>query len=110
MRRVAAEAVLNGHPICFPIAQGGAHWGPNSLATVLTVEALGAPVDAALSALSAFAPLSGRGRPDSDAPAPMTRLTRSLRLKLPEGVRGALGSNSGAGSDTMVMTAGGVAS
>jgi UDP-N-acetylmuramoyl-tripeptide--D-alanyl-D-alanine ligase len=55
------EAALHGRPIRFPIAQDGAHWGPNSLATLLTVEALGAPIDCAFAALTAFAPLSGRG-------------------------------------------------
>jgi UDP-N-acetylmuramoyl-tripeptide--D-alanyl-D-alanine ligase len=54
-------ARLHGRELRFPIAQGGAHWGPNSLATLLTVEALGAPLDCALEALAAFAPLAGRG-------------------------------------------------
>lgn len=56
------EARLHGRAIRFPIAQDGAHWGPNSLATLLAVEALGAPLDCALQALAAFAPLAGRGQ------------------------------------------------
>ena len=55
------EARLHGQPIRIPIAQGGAHWGPNSLAVLLAVEALGAPVERALDALADFAPLAGRG-------------------------------------------------
>ncbi len=54
-------ATLHGKTLRFPIAQTGAHWGPNSLATILAVEALGAPVEAALEALAGFAPLAGRG-------------------------------------------------
>ncbi len=56
------EARLHGRDIRFPIAQDGAHWGPNSLATLLAIEALGAPLDCALEALAAFAPLTGRGQ------------------------------------------------
>jgi UDP-N-acetylmuramoyl-tripeptide--D-alanyl-D-alanine ligase len=55
------SARLHGRPISFPIAQAGAHWGPNSMAVLLAVEALGAPLDCALAALAAFAPLAGRG-------------------------------------------------
>jgi UDP-N-acetylmuramoyl-tripeptide--D-alanyl-D-alanine ligase len=54
-------AALHGRALRLPIAQTGAHWGPNSLATLLAVEALGAPVEAAIDALSGFAPLKGRG-------------------------------------------------
>ncbi len=57
--RVTAR--LHGREISFPIAQTGAHWGPNSLAVLLAVEALGAPVSCALEALASFAPLAGRG-------------------------------------------------
>ncbi len=55
------HARLHGQPISFPIAQSGAHWGPNSLAVLLAVEALGAPISCALEALASFAPLAGRG-------------------------------------------------
>jgi UDP-N-acetylmuramoyl-tripeptide--D-alanyl-D-alanine ligase len=55
------HATLHGAPISFPIAQTSAHWGLNALATLLAVEALGAPMDAAIRALSDFAPLAGRG-------------------------------------------------
>jgi UDP-N-acetylmuramoyl-tripeptide--D-alanyl-D-alanine ligase len=56
------DAVLHGQALRFPIAQTGAHWGLNSLATILAVEALGAPVTVALEALADFAPLAGRGQ------------------------------------------------
>ena len=55
------HARLHGRELSFPIAQSGAHWGPNSLAVLLAVEALGAPVACALDALATFAPLAGRG-------------------------------------------------
>ena len=54
-------ASLHGRTLRFPIAASGAHWGANSLATLLAVEALGAPIDCALEALAGFAPLAGRG-------------------------------------------------
>jgi UDP-N-acetylmuramoyl-tripeptide--D-alanyl-D-alanine ligase len=54
-------AKLRGRPLRFPIAQTGAHWGPNSLAALLVLEALDVPVDQALAALATFAPLAGRG-------------------------------------------------
>jgi UDP-N-acetylmuramoyl-tripeptide--D-alanyl-D-alanine ligase len=54
-------AQLHGRTLRFPLAQTGAHWGHNALATILAVEALGAPVEAALEGLAGFAPLTGRG-------------------------------------------------
>jgi UDP-N-acetylmuramoyl-tripeptide--D-alanyl-D-alanine ligase len=54
-------ASLHGQALRFPLAQTGAHWGPNALATILAVEALGAPVEVALEALAGFEPLAGRG-------------------------------------------------
>jgi UDP-N-acetylmuramoyl-tripeptide--D-alanyl-D-alanine ligase len=54
-------ASVHGQALRFPIAQTGAHWGLNSLATLLAVEALGAPIEVALEALAGFAPLKGRG-------------------------------------------------
>lgn len=54
-------AVLHGRALRFPMAQAGAHWGANSLAALLALDALGAPLEAGLSALAAFAPLAGRG-------------------------------------------------
>jgi UDP-N-acetylmuramoyl-tripeptide--D-alanyl-D-alanine ligase len=55
------SAKLHGQPLRFPIAQTGVHWGPNSLAALLALEALDVPLDCALAALAAFAPLAGRG-------------------------------------------------
>jgi UDP-N-acetylmuramoyl-tripeptide--D-alanyl-D-alanine ligase len=54
-------ARLHGQTLRFPIAQTGAHWGLNSLAALLTWEALDVPLDQALAALATFAPLAGRG-------------------------------------------------
>jgi UDP-N-acetylmuramoyl-tripeptide--D-alanyl-D-alanine ligase len=54
-------ARLHGRPLRFPIAQTGAHWGPNSLAALLTLDALDVSLDCALAALATFAPLAGRG-------------------------------------------------
>jgi UDP-N-acetylmuramoyl-tripeptide--D-alanyl-D-alanine ligase len=54
-------AKLHGQTLRFPIAQTGVHWGPNSLAALLVLEALDVPLEQALAALAAFAPLAGRG-------------------------------------------------
>ena len=54
-------ATLHGRPLDFPIAQRGAHWGKNSLAVLLALEAAGAPIDVGIEALASFAPLAGRG-------------------------------------------------
>ncbi len=54
-------ASLHGRLLRFPIAQKGAHWGPNSLAVLLACGELGAPVETTLEALASFAPLAGRG-------------------------------------------------
>jgi UDP-N-acetylmuramoyl-tripeptide--D-alanyl-D-alanine ligase len=54
-------AVLHGKSLRFPIRQTGEHWGLNSLAVLLMLEALGVDLDLSLSALAAFEPLKGRG-------------------------------------------------
>jgi len=54
-------ARLHGQPLRFPIAQTGVHWGLNSLAALLALEALDVSRDHALAALATFAPLAGRG-------------------------------------------------
>ena len=51
-----------GRTLRFEIAQTGSHWGLNSLAVLLAVEALGAPLEPAMQALERFEPLAGRGR------------------------------------------------
>jgi UDP-N-acetylmuramoyl-tripeptide--D-alanyl-D-alanine ligase len=57
--RVSAR--LHGQTLDFPILQRGGHWGPNSLAVLLMLEALDVSLEDGLSALSAFEPLEGRG-------------------------------------------------
>jgi UDP-N-acetylmuramoyl-tripeptide--D-alanyl-D-alanine ligase len=52
---------LHGRAMDFPIRQSGLHWGLNSLAVILLLEALGVDLRTALSALADFAPLEGRG-------------------------------------------------
>jgi UDP-N-acetylmuramoyl-tripeptide--D-alanyl-D-alanine ligase len=54
-------ARLHGKELSFRIGQTGAHWGPNSLAALLAMEALDVPLEAALEAFKEFAPLEGRG-------------------------------------------------
>lgn len=54
-------AVLHGQALRFPIRQTGEHWGLNSLAVLLMLEALGVDLDTGLKALAAFEPLKGRG-------------------------------------------------
>jgi UDP-N-acetylmuramoyl-tripeptide--D-alanyl-D-alanine ligase len=55
------SARLHGRTLRFPIRQSGAHWGLNSLAVLLMLEALDVDLDTALASLAAFAPLAGRG-------------------------------------------------
>ena len=59
MAQVRAE--LDGRGVDFPLLQTGLHWGLNSLAVILMLEALDVRLDLALTALSGFAPLTGRG-------------------------------------------------
>ncbi|MBN8553401.1 MAG: UDP-N-acetylmuramoyl-tripeptide--D-alanyl-D-alanine ligase [Caulobacterales bacterium] len=50
-----------GEAVSYRLAQPGFHWGPNSLATLLMLEALDVPLPIALEALASFRPLAGRG-------------------------------------------------
>ena len=58
--RVRAD--IQGRIHDFTLSQSGVHWGLNSLAVILMLEALGVPVEAALAALADFQPLAGRGQ------------------------------------------------
>jgi UDP-N-acetylmuramoyl-tripeptide--D-alanyl-D-alanine ligase len=55
------QARLHGKSMDFPILQTGAHWGLNSMAVLLMLEALDVDLDLSLAALGAFEPLAGRG-------------------------------------------------
>ncbi len=55
------QARLNGQALEFPILQTGAHWGLNSMAVLLMLEALDVALEDGVAALSAFEPLEGRG-------------------------------------------------
>ena len=55
------SARLHGRDIRFPIRQSGLHWGANSLAVLLILEALDVDLDTGIAALADFAPLAGRG-------------------------------------------------
>lgn len=59
--RAMVSARLHGRDLSIPILQTGFHWGANSLAVVLILEALGVDLDRSLAALAAFEPLEGRG-------------------------------------------------
>ena len=59
--RAIVGARLDGRAIRFPILQTGVHWGPNSLAVILMLLALGVSLDDSLAALGDFEPLEGRG-------------------------------------------------
>ncbi len=54
-------ARVHGRSLRFPIRQSGAHWGLNSLAVILMLEALEVDLDTGLAALADFGPLAGRG-------------------------------------------------
>jgi len=55
------SASLHGRPLDFAIRQKGAHWGLNSLAVLLMLEALEVNLADAVAAMDAFEPLEGRG-------------------------------------------------
>ena len=59
--RAVVSSVMHGRPLDFAILQTGAHWGPNSLAVLLMLEALDVSIEDGLAALAAFEPLEGRG-------------------------------------------------
>jgi UDP-N-acetylmuramoyl-tripeptide--D-alanyl-D-alanine ligase len=55
------QARLHGKALDFPILQTGFHWGPNSMAVLLMLEALEVGLSDSLAALGSFEPLAGRG-------------------------------------------------
>jgi UDP-N-acetylmuramoyl-tripeptide--D-alanyl-D-alanine ligase len=55
------QARLHGKALDFPILQTGFHWGLNSMAVLLMLEALDVDLNDSLAALGAFEPLEGRG-------------------------------------------------
>ncbi|MBT9470029.1 MAG: UDP-N-acetylmuramoyl-tripeptide--D-alanyl-D-alanine ligase [Pseudomonadota bacterium] len=59
--RASVRARLHGRALDFPILQTGFHWGPNSMAVLLMLEALGVDLSDSLTALGDFEPLAGRG-------------------------------------------------
>jgi UDP-N-acetylmuramoyl-tripeptide--D-alanyl-D-alanine ligase len=55
------QARLQGKGLDFPILQTGQHWGLNSMAVLLMLEALDVDLGDSLAALGSFEPLEGRG-------------------------------------------------
>ncbi|MGA0605081.1 UDP-N-acetylmuramoyl-tripeptide--D-alanyl-D-alanine ligase [Phenylobacterium sp. VNQ135] len=55
------QARLHGKALDFPILQTGLHWGLNSMAVLLMLEALEVDLNDSLAALGSFEPLAGRG-------------------------------------------------
>ena len=55
------EAEIWGTTHVFTLKQSGFHWGLNSLAVILMLDALDVPIETAIQALGEFAPLAGRG-------------------------------------------------
>ncbi|RAK60590.1 UDP-N-acetylmuramoylalanyl-D-glutamyl-2, 6-diaminopimelate--D-alanyl-D-alanine ligase [Phenylobacterium hankyongense] len=55
------QARLHGKAMDFPILQTGVHWGLNSMAVLLMLEALDVDLNDSLAALGSFEPLQGRG-------------------------------------------------
>ena len=58
---LAVGARVHGRDLNLRLLQSGFHWGPNSLAVLLMLEALDVPLDTGVAALEAFQPLEGRG-------------------------------------------------
>ena len=59
--RAVIQSRLHGKALDFPILQTGVHWGLNSMAVLLMLEALDVDLDLGLAALGSFEPLAGRG-------------------------------------------------
>ena len=59
--RAVVQARLDGRTLDFPILQTAKHWGLNSMAVLLMLQALDVSMDDSVAALGAFAPLAGRG-------------------------------------------------
>ncbi|MDE2488010.1 MAG: UDP-N-acetylmuramoylalanyl-D-glutamyl-2, 6-diaminopimelate--D-alanyl-D-alanine ligase, partial [Alphaproteobacteria bacterium] len=59
--RAVIQARFHGKALDFPILQTGLHWGLNSMAVLLMLEALGVDLGDGLAALGSFEPLAGRG-------------------------------------------------
>jgi UDP-N-acetylmuramoyl-tripeptide--D-alanyl-D-alanine ligase len=55
------QARFHGKGLDFPILQTGLHWGLNSMAVLLMLEALDVDLGQGLAALGSFEPLTGRG-------------------------------------------------
>src|SRR5258707_1197806 len=55
------QARFHGKGLDFPILQTGFHWGLNSMAVLLMLEALDVDLGDSLAALGSFEPLEGRG-------------------------------------------------
>jgi UDP-N-acetylmuramoyl-tripeptide--D-alanyl-D-alanine ligase len=55
------QARFHGKGLDFPILQTGLHWGLNSMAVLLMLEALEVDLGDSLAALGSFEPLAGRG-------------------------------------------------
>lgn len=55
------SAEIDGRAVEIPLAQTGVHWGLNSLAVTLMLEALEVPLETTQAALAVFSPLAGRG-------------------------------------------------
>jgi UDP-N-acetylmuramoyl-tripeptide--D-alanyl-D-alanine ligase len=55
------QARLDGKALDFPILQTGFHWGLNSMAVLLMLQALDVDLSHGLAALGVFEPLAGRG-------------------------------------------------
>ncbi|HEY3947801.1 UDP-N-acetylmuramoyl-tripeptide--D-alanyl-D-alanine ligase [Phenylobacterium sp.] len=59
--RGIVQARFHGKGLDFPILQTGQHWGLNSMAVLLMLEALDVDLGDGLAALGSFEPLAGRG-------------------------------------------------
>jgi UDP-N-acetylmuramoyl-tripeptide--D-alanyl-D-alanine ligase len=102
------SARLHGRALSFPIRQTGAHWGLNSLAVLLMLEALDVDLETSLQALAAFAPLAGRGaeRTIAAAAGPFVLIDESYNAN-PVSLRAAmntLGAHAAKGRRIAVLT------
>ncbi|HEY0646502.1 UDP-N-acetylmuramoyl-tripeptide--D-alanyl-D-alanine ligase [Phenylobacterium sp.] len=102
------QARLNGKGLDFPILQTGFHWGLNSMAVLLMLEALDVDLGDSLAALGDFEPLAGRGA-ESTVAAPggaFTLIDESYNanpISMASAIK-TLGARAGAGRRIVALT------
>ena len=103
------QARLHGEALEFPILQTGLHWGLNSMAVLLMLEALQVDLDKSLAALGSFEPLAGRGAeravalPSGGTVTVIDESYNANPISMPSAIR-TLGARAASGRRIVVLT------